>query len=238
MRSKPIVFSTRANCGLIVAGPQVVVLARTRGQQLPQAERRHGLNLRAGEVAALEDPERGDAAAAAIASMTAAAPARNGCAGTSPTWWNGERSSGHAAHRAARRTAARRTRADEPVGDAHARARHERVGEVPSPRKSKAVGRQLAPASSMPRQRDAGALGGGAGPREHAGGERERRRGAGREQRAGRRASALRPTGQREQRLELLVGLLASRGGDLRAGEQADREDEEEEVEAEVARPA
>ncbi len=40
---------------------------------------------------------------------------------------------------------------------------------------------------------------------------------------------------QREQRLELLVGLLVPCGADLRAREQADGQDEEDEHEGEVA---
>ncbi len=81
-----------------------------------------------------------------------------------------------------------------------------------------------------------GVLRGRARPGEHPGGEGDHGRApaiASSQPPASQRG---RLDGEREQRFQLLLGLLVARRGDLRAGEQADHEHEEEEREADVPR--
>jgi hypothetical protein len=123
---------------------------------------------------------------------------------------------------------------DEGIGERGRGAGDEREGERAEPQKEEA-GRQAVRAGlEHAPKRDVDALRGSAGPGERAGGERERSRARrGDQETAGEPAASA--DGEREQRLEPLLGLLLAQGRKLEAAEEADREDHEEEGEAEVA---
>ena len=206
----------------------------------PAAADRRGRRGRAGH-----GPPRSRARSATPPSRPASAPDRHvaappawkGSAGTSPTWWNGERSSATPARRAAPPTSSQRNATlDEPVGDrrrsrAAATRERERAEGEEEERRGQAVRARLEHAGQRRRRRPARPR----PPRRARRPASAERRGAARPRAASRPASQRAPADrEREQRLEPLLGLLArARRRPAQQREEADREHEEEEVEAE-----
>ena len=153
--------------------------------------------------------------------MTTAAVAANDSAGTSPTWWKGERpeqpvrcleeASEHLPHEGD---------GDEAVRDGGRAPRDEREPERSETEEEQRDGQAVGAGLEQSRERDVGALGGGADPGEHAAGEGEHRGSRGRQQQPpGEPAAA--PDGEGEERLEPLLRLflaLQLRAGSRRTG--------------------
>src|SRR6185503_6021856 len=127
-----------------------------------------------------------------------------------------------------------KAQADEPEGERGARARDERVEQGPEPEEEQRGGQAVRARPEQRAERHPGAGRRGARPGEQAGDERD---GGGAQGGDGEPPGEppAPPDGQREQRLQPLLGLLLTRRCDLEADEQAEGEDEEEELEADEA---
>ena len=188
--------------------------------------------LGAGQIAPLEDQDSRDCRR--DGDRRASPPRRpdgTAAAGTSPMWWNGERSSTHdgAPTIDAEELPDERERG-EPVRDAR-RSREAATANasIPMPRKSSAAGRQFAPAPSMPAERHVRAL------RRRARPGAARRRAA-RAPHAAAAASTMRPASHRRRPTGSANSVSSSCSASSRRvaatceqREEADREDEEEE---------
>ena len=176
------------------------------------------------------------AAATPTATMIPAAVAWNVCTGTRPMWRNGVRSIIHFGMPSTEPTRYQRNAAvDEPVGDCRARSGCDRVRKGSDTQEQKRDGYAVGAGLEHSWERDVDPLGCCTRPGEQAG---EHRQGGGGE--SGDQQPPAEPAASAdrkgEQRFQPFLGFLLAGGTDLRAHEQADGQDDDDEHERQVSR--